>query len=62
MISAVVEVRAPGRNERLVHVERVGERAADAAEINPVLGEEQTLASTGANRGFDLLFRTAKVR
>ena len=56
------QIAAFGWNERLVHVERVGERAADAFEINPGLGQENALAAAGSNHRIDLLFRATKVR
>jgi len=56
------QLAAFGWDERLVHVESGGERAADAPEINPALGQENALAAAGLNHRFDLLFRAAKVR
>jgi len=56
------QVAAFGWDERLVHVESVGERTADASEINPALGQENALATAGLNHRFDLLFRAAKVQ
>ena len=47
------QVAAFGWDERLVHVESVGEGAADASEINPGLGQENALAAAGLNHRFD---------
>ena len=56
------EIAAAGRDQRLVHVQGDGERALDAAEVNPALRQEDRLAAAGAQGGFNLSFSAADIR
>ena len=55
------EIVAPGGDKRLMHVQRHGKGAADAAEVNPTLRQEDRLAAAGAKGGFDLRFSAADI-
>ena len=57
-----VQITATGRNERLMHVQRAGKRAADAAKIVPAFRQENLFSLRGLQGRNDFLFRAGKVR
>ena len=56
------EVLAASRYQRLMHVQRDGKRAAEAAKINPAFRQIAWLSAVGLDRGVELLFRAANIR
>jgi hypothetical protein len=56
------EVAASGGDQRLVHVQRDGKRAADFSEIYPAVGLKNRFRAIRARCGFDAIVQTADVR
>jgi hypothetical protein len=60
--SGGAQVRSPGGDQRLVHVQGDRERAVDTGDVHRRLTQEHRLVLTGPDRRLDPLFRAAQVR